>query len=71
MKKDSEKEELRDEYDLSTLKNRVRGKYAERYSESTNLILLEPDIATAFPNSKSVNNALRMLINVAKAQKSV
>ena len=67
MKKDS-KDELREEYDLSKLKNRVRGKYVERYQQGTNLILLEPEIAKAFPDAESVNNALRMLIQVAENQ---
>ncbi len=69
MKKEtsSEKEdELRPEYDFSQLKNRVRGKYAERYKEGTNLVLLAPDVARAFPDSESVNEALRLLIKVAK-----
>lgn len=59
-------DELRPEYDFSQLKNRVRGKYAERYKEGTNLILLAPDVAEAFPDSESVNEALRLLIKVAK-----
>lgn len=67
MKKDSN-DELREEYDLSQLKNRVRGKYVERYRQGTNLVLLEPEIAKAFPDSESVNNALRMLMQVAKNQ---
>ena len=67
MKKDS-KDELREEYDLSKLKNRVRGKYAERYRQGTNLILLEPEIAKAFPDAEAVNGALRMLIQVAENQ---
>lgn len=67
MKKDS-KDELREEYDLSKLKNRVRGKYVERYRQVTNLILLEPEIAKAFPDAESVNNALRMLMQVAENQ---
>ena len=67
MKKDS-KDELREEYDLSKLKNRVRGKYVERYRQGTNLVLLEPEIAKAFPDSEAVNNALRMLMQVAKNQ---
>jgi len=67
MKKDS-KDELREEYDLSKLKNRVRGKYVERYRQGTNLILLEPEIAKAFPDAESVNNALRMLMQVAENQ---
>jgi hypothetical protein len=60
--------ELRVEYDLSKLKNRVRGKYVERFQQGTNLILLEPEIAKAFPDSEAVNNALRMLIQVAENQ---
>lgn len=67
MKKDS-KDELREEYDLSKLKNRVRGKYVERYRQGTNLILLEPEIAKAFPDAESVNSALRMLMQIAENQ---
>jgi hypothetical protein len=60
-------DDLRPEYDLSQLKNRVRGRYAERYKKGTNLVLLAPDVAQAFPDSESVNEALRLLIKVAKA----
>jgi hypothetical protein len=63
-------DEMRAEYDLSQLKGRVRGKYAERYREGTNLILLEPDVATAFPDAKSVNEALRLLMEVAQRKTS-
>ena len=65
MKKDELEDELRPEYDLSTLKNEVRGKYAERYREGTNIVLLEPEVSAAFPDSASVNAALKALINVA------
>ena len=65
MKKDELEDELRPEYDLSTLKNQVRGKYAERYREGTNIVLLEPEVSAAFPDSASVNAALKALINVA------
>jgi hypothetical protein len=50
------------EYDFS---GGVRGKYFGRYQKGTNLVLLEPDIAEAFPDSASVNRALRVLVNVA------
>jgi hypothetical protein len=60
-------DDLRPEYDLSKLKNRVRGKYAERYKAGTNLVLLAPDVARAFPDAASVNEALRMLMRVAEA----
>ena len=65
-----EEDELRPEYDLSQLKGRVRGKYVERYREGTNLVLLEPDVAAAFPDAQMVNEALRLLIKVAQTQAS-
>ena len=68
VKAETEEDELRPEYDLSQLKGRVRGKYAERYREGTNLVLLEPDVAAAFPDAKTVNEALRLLMKVARAQ---
>ena len=56
-------DELRPEYDLAKLlKGGVRGKYVERYREGTNLVLLDPDIAVAFPDAKAVNDALRSLL---------
>jgi hypothetical protein len=63
MNKDSNNDELRPEYDLSKLKGRVRGKYVERCKEGTNVILLEPDVASVFPDSEAVNEALRKLIS--------
>ena len=63
----SPEDELRPEYDLSKLlKDGARGKYAERYRQGTNLILLDPDVAKAFPTSKEVNEALRLLIQTAR-----
>lgn len=58
-------DDLRPEYDLSKLKNGVRGKYALQYKEGTNLILLEPDVAEIFKDNESVNEALRLLIKIA------
>ncbi len=57
------KEEMRAEYDI---RGGVRGKYYERYRQGTNVVLLEPDVAAAFPDSQSVNRALRMLIDLAR-----
>ena len=68
MKKASAKrldDDLRPEYDLSQLSGGVRGKYYQRATAGTNLVLLEPDIARAFPDSNSVNRALRLLRDVA------
>jgi hypothetical protein len=59
-------DELRPEYNLSKLKNGVRGKYAARFGAGTNLVLLSPDVAKYFPDEQSVNAALRTLIRVTK-----
>ena len=61
-------DELRSEYDFTQMKGGVRGKYVERYRAGTNLVLLDPDVAQAFPNEIAVNEALRMLIQIAQRQ---
>ena len=43
-----------------------RGKYAKHYASGTNVVLLSPDVAEAFPNAGAVNNALRALVNIAR-----
>lgn len=58
-------DELRPEYDLTRLKGGVRGKCYKRAIAGTNLVFLEPDVARAFPDSNSVNRALRLLQEVA------
>jgi hypothetical protein len=55
-------DEMRAEYDFS---GGVRGKYVDRYRRGTNVVLLDPALADAFPDSKSVNDALRALLAVA------
>ena len=73
MKKDDMTEmddELRPEYDLRTLlKDGVRGKYVERYRAGTNLVLLDPDVAKAFPDETAVNEALRLVIQLGEIQR--
>ncbi len=60
-------DELRPEYDLrELLANGVRGKYAERYRAGTNLVLLDPEVAKVFPDEQSVNDALRLVIELTK-----
>jgi len=61
-KQSPENDELRPEYDASALKSGVRGKHFERYQAGTNLVLLAPDVAAAFPSESAVNEALRSLI---------
>lgn len=53
--------EMRDEYDFS---DGVRGKYATRYAEGTNIVRLDPDVAEVFPDSAAVNSALRALVKI-------
>ncbi|MCW5199404.1 hypothetical protein VU05_01535 [Desulfobulbus sp. F1] len=60
-------DELRPEYKRSDLGKIVRGKYANRIREESNVVLLEPDVAQAFPNDEAVNKALRYLLEVAQA----
>ncbi len=58
-------DDLRPEYDLARLKGRVRGKYYKLAKGGTNLVLLDEDVARTFPDSESVNQALRLLQDVA------
>ncbi len=60
------RDELRPEYDFSTLKGGVRGKYYRRARAGTNLVLLDPDVARVFPDAKSVNQTLRRAVGLAK-----
>ncbi len=69
MKKDkeSDKDELRVEYQRSDFPNGlIRGKYARRLKESSNIIVLRPEVSKAFPNEEAVNNALLSLIDIAQ-----
>jgi hypothetical protein len=63
-------DELRPDHDFSKLKGAVRGKYAARYREGTNIVLLAPDVAKYFPNGESVNAALGKLIRGTKRSRS-
>ena len=65
MRKDSV-EEARSEYRREDLGPGVRGKYLEAYRAGTNLALLNPEVAKAFPTDEAVNDALRSLIELAK-----
>ena len=58
--------EIRKEYRREDLGKGVRGKYFEEYKKGTNLILLSPDVAAAFPDDEAVNTALRNLLQLAK-----
>ncbi len=60
------KDEMRAEYKRLDFGELVRGKYAARISASTNVVLLDPDVARAFPNDRAVNDALRSLLRTPK-----
>lgn len=70
MKKDNKSisDEMLDEYDFS---GGQRGKYASRYAEGSNIVVLAPDVAESFPDSESVNEALRLLIKIARQHKDI
>jgi hypothetical protein len=59
--------EMLDEYDFS---KGIRGKYAKRFAQGSNVVVLSPDLAKIFPNSKSVNDALRALVDLARKTKN-
>ena len=66
--KNTQKDELRSEYELSDFPTpMVRGKYAKRLKESSNIIVLNPEVSAVFPNGEAVNNALLSLIKLAQA----
>jgi len=61
----TEDDDMSPEYDFSKMKLVGRGIYAERYRSGTNIVLLDRDVRKAFPDDRSVNEALR---EVAKAR---
>jgi len=68
MKKvDQTVDELRPEYRREDFAEMVRGKYAKRCRDSSNVVVIAPDIAKVFPNEKAVNDALRGLLELARS----
>jgi hypothetical protein len=59
-------DDLRTEYTRDSLGTGVRGKFLKDYRRGTNLVLLTPEVARAFPSEKAVNDALSSLITVAR-----
>ncbi|MBU4273011.1 MAG: hypothetical protein KKA28_14215 [Planctomycetes bacterium] len=66
MKKMRNDPDMLEEYDFS---GGVRGKYAKRYAQGTNVVVIEPDVAKYFPDHESVNESLRGLVSIIKRQK--
>jgi hypothetical protein len=67
MKRMKNDPDMLEEYDFS---GGVRGKYAKRYAEGTNVVVIDPDVAEYFPDHDSVNDALRSLTAIIKRQKT-
>jgi hypothetical protein len=59
--------DMRPEYDFRSMKGSVRGKYVERVRASTNIVVIEPEVVEAFPTERAVNEALKGVLNTARA----
>jgi hypothetical protein len=66
MKKPNDDYELQEEYDLSQLPIMPKGRYAPERRVGRNLVVLEPDLAQAFPSDEAVNRALRLILQAAQ-----
>ena len=60
-------DDLSPEYDFTAMKGGVRGKYVARLRKGSNLVLLDPEMAAAFPSAEAVNEALRGVLNTTRA----
>lgn len=65
-KKPADDDTMREEYDFT---GGVRGKYAKRFANGSNVVVLDPDVAEAFKDSGAVNEALRSVIRARKASR--
>jgi hypothetical protein len=62
---------MRQEYDFASMNGGVRGKYYDEYRKGTNVVLLKPDVAEAFPTEDAVNEALRGILSTARAVRRI
>ena len=71
MKKASSKkvDDLRPEYDFSSLKGGVRGKYYRRFQAGTNIVRLDPELARVFSTDEAVNEALRTVVRASRVSR--
>lgn len=68
MKKETDDKDMLPEYDFS---KGIRGKYAKRYAQGTNIVMLDPDVYEYFPDQKSVNEALRSLAAIIRRKEKI
>ena len=64
--KNQDDDELKEEYDLSKMTILPKGRFDPRHRIGTNVVVLEPDVAKAFPNDEAVNEALRLLLKASR-----
>ena len=60
-------DEMKSEYDFASMKGGVRGKHYREYRNGTNIVLLQPEVAEAFPTEDAVNEALRGILTTTRA----
>lgn len=71
-KRSRAKDDILPEYDFASMKGGVRGKYIARLRrDGSNIVVLEPEIAAAFPSDAAVNEALRGVLNTTKAVRRI
>jgi hypothetical protein len=63
-------DDLRREYDFTSMKGGIRGKHAHRAAQGTNIVLIEPEVSAAFPTEQAVNEALKGVLNTTRAVRS-
>jgi len=61
-------DELKPEYDFASMPGGIRGRYAARYQQGVNIVKLDEDVFAAFPDAKTVNDALRSLMRIAQTK---
>ncbi len=64
-------DEMRPEYDFATMKGGVQGKHQQAYRKGSNVVLLQPDVAEAFPTEDAVNEALRGILSTTRAVRRI
>lgn len=69
--KDRNHDEMRPEYDFASMSGGVRGKHYHEYRKGANVVLLEPDLAEAFPTEDAVNEALRGILTTTRAVRRI
>jgi hypothetical protein len=70
MKDNDDEPDMLDEYSEEHFRLGVRGKYLERYNNAANIVVLDPDVLEYFPDSESVNRALRALADIIRDQQT-